>query len=186
MPAGPCEKGNGCQPPGQAKAAAPAKIAAPDDIETAIRSYTRGDLLPDDYVLLFDPKTIPLLPGTLLVRSGDYLYLLDRVSGTILNPIGSRQDWDWAWQDSVFKTCPPGLAKKNPPCVPPGLAKAGPPAPYPVHARLPDGYQVVIDPSRFDPNDQAIYTRLGDQIYRVDPQTKQVIDVIGTISDLLQ
>ena len=97
------------------------------------------------------------------------------------------RDWNWAWQDTDFQNCPPGLAKKNPPCVPPGLAKndALPPDPFPIGAHLPDGYHVVIDPAQYDPNDEVIYTRRGDTIYRVDRQNDQVIDLIGTITDLL-
>lgn len=84
--------------------------------------------------------------------------------------------------------CPPGLAKKNPPCVPPGQAKQGVISADPdvIGAHLPDGYHVVIAPRLYDPDADIIYTRRGDPIYRVARQNGQVMDFIGTIADMLK
>ncbi len=181
-PPGLAKKNNGCQPPGLAKKG--------DDYDTqkVYSPYTRGDRLPDDYVVLLDPRTSPLGWDSLFVRTGDYLYLLDRKTGNILNLLGPIRDWDWTWEDTDFTNCPPGLAKKNPPCVPPGQAKQGAISkdPYAIGAHLPNGYHVVIDPRQYDPHDDIIYTRRGDTIYRVERENGQVIDLIGTIADILK
>ena len=97
--------------------------------------------------------------------------------------------------NSATLDCPPGLAKKNPPCVPPGQAKKGVTAriigqdvpfdPYGIGDRLPDGYVTVIDPRLFAPNDNAYYVRSGDSLYRIDGETGLILDLIGNLFDLL-
>jgi hypothetical protein len=81
--------------------------------------------------------------------------------------------------------CPPGLAKKNPPCVPPGQAKK-----HDIHygnrvgdvLRIGD-YVVVRDPSRYDlqPRQGWDYYRDDDRIYRVDSGTRKVLAVLNLI-----
>ena len=67
------------------------------------------------------------------------------------------------------KGCPPGLAKKDPPCVPPGLAKKG----MERDARDDDDTDVTYD-DRYDPDD---YVRLapGDRV-RIDGEDYLVIN----------
>ena len=88
------------------------------------------------------------------------------------------------------KACPPGLAKKDPPCVPPGLAKKGVIAAnaadrFAAGERLPDGYEVLIDPRLYEPGSNTRYVRYGDSIYRVDQDTGEVLNFIGLVSDFI-
>ncbi len=81
------------------------------------------------------------------------------------------------------KACPPGLAKKTVPCVPPGqVGKAS--APYAVGDRLTD-YVVLTDPQRYKLDPAGSYYRSGGYIYRVDPETRKVLDLIGAVSAIL-
>ncbi|MFG6083773.1 hypothetical protein [Paracoccus sp. PAR01] len=77
--------------------------------------------------------------------------------------------------------CPPGLAKKNPPCVPPGQARK-------YGNRVGDtlrigDYIVVRDPSRYDLERRRgwEYYRDDDRIYRVDSGTRKVLAVMNVI-----
>ncbi|WP_216665328.1 hypothetical protein [Pseudoruegeria sp. HB172150] len=107
----------------------------------------------------------------------------------------------------VQANCPPGLAKKNPPCVPPGLART--PAPDRRHDDggyaegyrdgLNDGsvviyqpgdviqrdYIVVENPTRFGLNPYDRYYRVGDRFYMVDEDTREVLAFVGALNDLL-
>jgi len=81
--------------------------------------------------------------------------------------------------------CPPGLAKKNPPCIPPGQAKKL----YDVGHHFPRGYndwtpydQIPYDlrqQYRLDPYGRYIYDQ--NYIYRVDPTTMIVSHVLNAI-----
>ncbi|MDS9466338.1 hypothetical protein RGQ15_01960 [Paracoccus sp. MBLB3053] len=81
--------------------------------------------------------------------------------------------------------CPPGLAKKNPPCVPPGQARKNT-----VHygnrvgdiLRVGD-YYVIRDPRRYDleSRDGWRYYRDDNRVYRVDSGTKKVLAVLNLI-----
>jgi hypothetical protein len=80
------------------------------------------------------------------------------------------------------RDCPPGLAKKNPPCVPPGQARKSDDRYYP---RVGDvlrvgDYVVIRDPRRLDlePGDGWRYYREGDRAYRVDSETRKILSVI--------
>ena len=87
--------------------------------------------------------------------------------------------------DMAFaKGCPPGLAKKDPACVPPGLAKKG--------LKRGDYYDRDYDridyPRRYDlpPIGSAEgYYRDGRIVYRVDEQTRRVIDWIILTDEIL-
>lgn len=83
------------------------------------------------------------------------------------------------------KHCPPGLAKKNPPCVPPGQARKS----YDHYGsrigevlRIGD-YTVIHDPRRLNlkPHDEWRYYRDGDRAYRVDRDTMQILSIINLI-----
>ena len=82
--------------------------------------------------------------------------------------------------------CPPGLAKKNPPCVPPGQARKSDGRYYP---RVGDvlrvgDYVVIRDPRRLnlEPRDGWRYYREGNRAYRVDSETRKVLAVIELIN----
>lgn len=185
-PPGLAKKGNGCTPPGHAKKADKAGIGV-DRADAVVGWHKPGDRVSDDYVEVLDPSTHKWPQNAITARHGDFLYLIDRDSGQVLDRLGHRQDWDWQWDDVDFAGCPPGLAKKNPPCIPPGLAKKMPADDrYRVGDRLPDDRIVMFDP-RFAPDDtRSIYVRQGDALYRVDRETGLVLDLIGSIADLLQ
>lgn len=83
--------------------------------------------------------------------------------------------------------CPPGLAKKNPPCVPPGQAKKL----FGVGQQVPLGYQNLLGynglPSnlrsyygqQLDPYSRYVYDQ--NYIYRVDPKTMIVQQVLNAL-----
>lgn len=76
--------------------------------------------------------------------------------------------------------CPPGLAKKNPPCVPPGQARK-----YDIGDRIDDDYIILRNPGRYGLDRDETYYRVGDSIYRVDRETREVLDLIGAIGAVL-
>ena len=83
--------------------------------------------------------------------------------------------------------CPPGLAKKNPPCMPPGQAKQL----FGVGQRVPYGYQGLLGydalpynlrsfyGQQLDPRARYIYD--NNYIYRVDPRTMLVGAVLNAL-----
>ncbi|WP_246156493.1 excinuclease ABC subunit A [Aquicoccus porphyridii] len=81
----------------------------------------------------------------------------------------------------VRANCPPGLAKKNPPCVPPGLAKQR----YRVGERIDGPYSILRYPDRYGLDPHGTYYRIGDHLYRVDRETRKVLDFIGAAAALL-
>lgn len=89
--------------------------------------------------------------------------------------------------------CPPGLAKKHNGCLPPGHARQGYGA-GPVYGgqhvyrrgdRLPGDYIVIVDPGRYGLDPYQTYYRFGDYVYRVDRDTKEVLDLIGAVAAIL-
>lgn len=81
--------------------------------------------------------------------------------------------------------CPPGLAKKNPPCVPPGQAKKAYGA-YRVGDRLPDGFILVRSPARYGLDPRRTYYERDGYILHVDRDTGRILNLVGAISDLLR
>ncbi|SEN66244.1 hypothetical protein [Palleronia pelagia] len=88
--------------------------------------------------------------------------------------------------------CPPGLAKKNPPCVPPGQAKQAARSEYdgvPDYTVgdivdeiiLRDRLRRISDYDRYNLRDVdgVRYYRDDRQIYRVDPTTRAILDIIA-------
>jgi hypothetical protein len=83
--------------------------------------------------------------------------------------------------------CPPGLAKKNPPCVPPGQAKKL----FGVGQRVPLGYNGLLGYNnvpnelrnyygqQLDPRSRYIYD--NNYLYRVDPKTMLVQQVLNAL-----
>lgn len=77
--------------------------------------------------------------------------------------------------------CPPGLAKKAVPCVPPGQVKNR----YRVGDRIDRDYILINDPYRYGLNRGSNYVRAGDYVYRIDPDTRKVLNLIGAVADIL-
>lgn len=81
------------------------------------------------------------------------------------------------------KGCPPGLAKKAVPCVPPGqVGKAGGYRPGDI---VRGDYIVIRDPGRYGLNPGETYYRIGDQVVRVDRDTREILDLIGAAAAVL-
>ncbi|NDV51776.1 MULTISPECIES: excinuclease ABC subunit A [unclassified Salipiger] len=96
------------------------------------------------------------------------------------------------------KGCPPGLAKKNAACMPPGQYKkigkhhgdrdrdhdAIHIHRYDRGERIRDNYIVIRDPGRYQLDPHRTYYNVDDYVYRVDPDTGAVLDIIGGIAQL--
>uniref|UniRef100_A0A2A3JXK9 Excinuclease ABC subunit A n=1 Tax=Alloyangia mangrovi TaxID=1779329 RepID=A0A2A3JXK9_9RHOB len=102
------------------------------------------------------------------------------------------------------KGCPPGLAKKNEACMPPGQYKKVQQGHHDhdrdrdrdhdrdeVHIhrfdrgeRIRDNYIVIRDPGRYQLDPRRTYYNVDDYVYRVDPDTGAVLDIIGGIAQL--
>ena len=89
------------------------------------------------------------------------------------------------FQHSQAGHCPPGLAKKNPPCVPPGQVRQ-----YDDRYGSQVGevlrignYAVIRDPRRLnlESRDDWRYYRDGDRAYRVDRDTRKILSIINLI-----
>ncbi len=80
--------------------------------------------------------------------------------------------------------CPPGLAKKAVPCVPPGQAKKHYPN-YQIGDRITGDYVIIDRPGRYGLDPGQTYYRVGDTIFRVNKQTREILDFIGAASALL-
>jgi len=84
-----------------------------------------------------------------------------------------------------IQDCPPGLAKKDPPCVPPGQAKRYDDR-YGIRIgdilRI-DDYRVIRDPRRLnlETRDDWRYYRDDNRAYRVDRETRKILSVIDLI-----
>jgi hypothetical protein len=76
--------------------------------------------------------------------------------------------------------CPPGLAKKGTGCLPPGQAKKI----YGIGDRIDDGY-IIRNPGRHGLDPDQTYYRVGDYVYRVDRETRAVLDLVGAVSRVL-
>ncbi len=88
---------------------------------------------------------------------------------------------------ALAQDCPPGLAKKSPPCVPPGQAKKGD-RHWSRGEVLTGDYVLVRERGRYGlpplgPGEQ--YYRMGDTVLRVDAGTKQILDVIALAASAL-
>jgi len=79
------------------------------------------------------------------------------------------------------KGCPPGLAKKSVPCVPPGQAKKG----HGYGDRVTGDYVIIRNPGRYGLDPDETYYRVGDQIVRVDRDTRKILDFIGAAAAIL-
>jgi hypothetical protein len=84
------------------------------------------------------------------------------------------------------KGCPPGLAKKNVPCVPPGQAKKGlETAPYKRGDVIYHDYVIIRDPRRYGLDPDETYYNANGYVFRVNRETREVLDLIGAIAAVL-
>lgn len=79
--------------------------------------------------------------------------------------------------------CPPGLAKKHNGCQPPGQAKKQ--DYYRIGDRIDDDYIILRQPGRHGLDPHGTYYRVGDHIYRVNRETREVLDLIGAAAAVL-
>lgn len=91
----------------------------------------------------------------------------------------------------IAASCPPGLAKKSPACIPPGQVR---PQARPswnighehlIGHRVSEGYTIVESPSRYGLDPAQLYYRIGNNVYLVDRETREVLDFIGAAAALL-
>jgi len=74
--------------------------------------------------------------------------------------------------------CPPGLAKKNPPCVPPGQAKK---------ARIGDHYWDYNDYRRVERRDDRYdFYRIGDVVVSADRKTGRIMHLFDELGNLIE
>ena len=95
-----------------------------------------------------------------------------------LSPVGQSV----AHAQSNVGHCPPGLAKKNPPCVPPGQVGKS----YRIGERYgEDGYWDDDYRRRYElprlPRGESYY-RIGDSFLRVDDETRLVLELIDILA----
>ena len=76
--------------------------------------------------------------------------------------------------------CPPGLAKKYNGCLPPGQARKL----YGIGDRI-SGGEILRHPGRHGLDPDETYYLLGGQIYRIDRDTREVLDLIGAVARVL-
>ena len=81
------------------------------------------------------------------------------------------------------KGCPPGLAKKAVPCVPPGQVK--PSHGYQRGDVITGDYIVIRDPGRYGLNPNETYYRVGDNVFRVDRETREILNLVGAVAAVL-
>lgn len=84
---------------------------------------------------------------------------------------------------SVSWSCPPGLAKKNPPCLPPGQARKGLPVLHVGDVLTDEGYTRLPYPDRYglDVDPGWRYVRDGDTVYRVDRDTGRILAILNLL-----
>jgi Ni/Co efflux regulator RcnB len=88
----------------------------------------------------------------------------------------------------VIANCPPGLAKKNPPCIPPGQAKKAYPdhrPHYNVGDRISSDYRIIRDVDRYGLPNGYLYYLVGREVFRISPETGRVLAFIGLADALL-
>ncbi|SFT84721.1 hypothetical protein [Sedimentitalea nanhaiensis] len=118
--------------------------------------------------------------------------LLAALALALAAPIsGSAKDNKQQKSNHATASCPPGLAKKNPPCVPPGQARKYHDGEdlrrYRVGERIDrdDDYIVIPNPGRYGLIPTETYYRVGDSVFRVNRDTREILDFIGAAAALL-
>lgn len=77
--------------------------------------------------------------------------------------------------------CPPGLAKKNPPCIPPGQARklaAGTILERGSYERLPHNIVERLTPPPYN----GMYVRVDKNVYLIDQGTRKILDGVMLLS----
>jgi hypothetical protein len=82
-------------------------------------------------------------------------------------------------RQDAFRHCPPGLAKKSPPCVPPGQAKK-----YKIGSVLPDGvvYSPVPPAWGLHAPDGYQYVKVDKDVLLISEASKKIIDAVTLLS----
>ncbi|MBQ2263637.1 MAG: excinuclease ABC subunit A [Loktanella sp.] len=95
-----------------------------------------------------------------------------------LSPLGQST----AFAQPAVSHCPPGLAKKNPPCVPPGQARTnyGIGDMYTGDRYLRGDEQILYGLPRLSPGES--YYRIGDRFLRVDDDTRLILEFIDVLA----
>ena len=78
-----------------------------------------------------------------------------------------------------------GPALAAPKGCPPGLAKKGVKAPDRDRHYNTDDYVILGDPLRYGLDPDRTYYRLGDEVVRVDRETGEILNFIGSLAALL-
>lgn len=108
-----------------------------------------------------------------------------------INKAYEKADKEWQKahdnDDVVYvRDCPPGLAKKSPACVPPGQAKKyGHTHVYHRGDVIESNYQRIANPAVYGLDPNLAYYLVADQIYRMDPNTRKVLAIVGLAAELL-
>lgn len=118
------------------------------------------------HLTLFSAGLALMLPGAAMAERPGFVIASDTLSVTTVSAKG----------------CPPGLAKKNPPCIPPGQAKQA----YRIGDSLPDGFIVIRTPSRYGLDPRRTYYERNGYVIQVDRETGKILNLIGAIADLMQ
>ncbi|WP_243721912.1 DUF1236 domain-containing protein [Meridianimarinicoccus aquatilis] len=82
------------------------------------------------------------------------------------------------------KGCPPGLAKKAVPCVPPGQVKQS----LRVGDKLPSDGILLDQPDRYGlprVGQNESYYRIGDTVFRVDRDTREILQLLEAVGAVL-
>lgn len=92
--------------------------------------------------------------------------------------------------------CPPGLAKKHDDCRPPGHAKKDPYYRERAYHHWRDGenvrghdYVIIRDYRHYrlpPPPDGTVYVASGGQLLRVNPNTLEILGIVGLMNNLLR
>lgn len=102
----------------------------------------------------------------------------------------------------IIANCPPGLAKKNPPCIPPGQAKklSRDYRPrykdyrprykdyhprYKIGDRIYEDYRIIRDVDRYGLREGDLYYLIGREVFRISPDTGRVLAYIGLVDALM-
>lgn len=102
---------------------------------------------------------------------------------------GNNKNKSWKHSGTGYGyNCPPGLAKKNPPCVPPGQVRNHDRDYYPHYRRgdrIYGDYRIIHDVHRYGLRQGDLYYLVGREVFRISPETGRVIAFMGLADALL-
>lgn len=109
------------------------------------------------------------------------------LAGLVILPFAASTDGPQPPSSSTAQqhriSCPPGLAKKNPPCIPPGQAAKMPR--YRVGDRIMRDYALILNPEHYGLDRGETYYDVDGYVFRVDRETREVLGLIGAIAAVL-